>query len=75
MKDIESFQADNRNSDVVAIEINNLTKRFGNFTAIDGLTLTVKYGEILVCLARMDPERLQQLMLSAVCRNLPPGKS
>src|SRR4051794_6949010 len=46
MKDIESFQADNRNSDVVAIEINNLTKRFGNFTAIDGLTLTVKYGEI-----------------------------
>src|SRR6476620_9758791 len=46
MKDIESFQADNRNSDMVAIEINNLTKRFGNFTAIDGLTLTVKYGEI-----------------------------
>lgn len=46
MKDIESVQADNRNSDVVAIEINNLTKRFGNFTAIDGLTLTVKYGEI-----------------------------
>lgn len=46
MKDIESFQDDNRNSDVVAIEINNLTKRFGNFTAIDGLTLTVKYGEI-----------------------------
>src|SRR5690242_20361893 len=46
MKDIESFQDDNRNSDVVAIEINNLTKRFGNFTAIDGLTLAVKYGEI-----------------------------
>src|SRR3954471_23511123 len=46
MKDIESFQADNRNSDVVAIEINNLTKRFGDFTAIDNLTLAVKYGEI-----------------------------
>jgi ABC-2 type transport system ATP-binding protein len=30
----------------VAIRINRLTKRFGNFTAIDNLSLIVKYGEI-----------------------------
>jgi ABC-2 type transport system ATP-binding protein len=30
----------------VAIKINKLTKRFGNFTAIDNLSLIVKYGEI-----------------------------
>lgn len=30
----------------VAIEILRLTKRFGNFTAVDDLTLTVNYGEI-----------------------------
>jgi daunorubicin resistance ABC transporter ATP-binding subunit len=33
-------------SNVVAIEINKLTKRFGNFTAVDDLSLVVKYGEI-----------------------------
>ncbi len=30
----------------VAIRINKLIKRFGNFTAIDNLSLIVKYGEI-----------------------------
>lgn len=30
----------------LAIEISGVTKRFGNFTAIDDLTLAVKYGEI-----------------------------
>ncbi len=29
-----------------AIEIERLTKRFGNFTAVDDLSLVVKYGEI-----------------------------
>jgi len=48
----ESFQAENRrnsnsnSSNQVAIEINKLTKRFRNFTAIDDLSLVVKYGEI-----------------------------
>src|ERR1043165_5864345 len=48
----ESFEAENRgnsnsnSSRQVAIEINKLTKRFGNFTALDDLSLTVKYGEI-----------------------------
>lgn len=52
MKATKSFQTENhRNSDgttsnQVAIEINKLTKRFGNFTAVDDLSLVVKYGEI-----------------------------
>jgi ABC-2 type transport system ATP-binding protein len=29
-----------------AIELQNLTKRFGNFTAVDGLSLDIKWGEI-----------------------------
>ena len=29
-----------------AIELNNLTKRFGNFTAVDGLDLDIGWGEI-----------------------------
>jgi len=29
-----------------AIELNNLTKKFGDFTAVDDLSLTVKEGEI-----------------------------
>jgi ABC-2 type transport system ATP-binding protein len=29
-----------------AIELKNLTKRFGNFTAVDGLVLDIKWGEI-----------------------------
>ena len=29
-----------------AIEIERLTKRFGNFSAVDDLSLVVKYGEI-----------------------------
>jgi ABC-2 type transport system ATP-binding protein len=29
-----------------AIELNNLTKRFGNFTAVDGLVLDIGWGEI-----------------------------
>ena len=29
------------------IEINNLTKKFDQFTAIDDLTFTVKEGEVL----------------------------
>ena len=52
MKATEYFEANNKvdstsvTSDQVAIEIQGLTKRFGDFTAVDGLTLTVKYGEI-----------------------------
>ena len=48
----ESFEAENRrnsnsnSNNQVAIEINKLTKRFRNFTAIDDLSLVVKYGEI-----------------------------
>ena len=48
----ESFEAENRrnsnrnNSNQAAIEINKLTKRFGNFTAVDDLSLVVEYGEI-----------------------------
>jgi ABC-2 type transport system ATP-binding protein len=47
-----SFAAENRsnsnrnNSNQAAIEINKLTKRFGNFTAVDDLSLVVEYGEI-----------------------------
>jgi ABC-type multidrug transport system ATPase subunit len=29
-----------------AIELNRLTKRFGDFTAVDGFSLTVRSGEI-----------------------------
>jgi daunorubicin resistance ABC transporter ATP-binding subunit len=36
----------NNISKEVAIEISNVTKRFGNFSAIDDLSLTVKRGEI-----------------------------
>ena len=36
---------DNSSSDI-AIEISNLTKRFENVTALDNLSLAVKYGEI-----------------------------
>lgn len=47
---IKSYEAKSRKtkntSDEVAIEINKLTKRFGNFTAVDELSLVVKYGEI-----------------------------
>src|SRR5438876_10834139 len=46
MKAMESFEAENRSSNVVAIRINKLTKCFGNFTAVDDLSLVVKYGEI-----------------------------
>ena len=48
----ESFAAENcrnsnrNNSNQAAIEINKLTKRFGNFTAVDDLSLVVEYGEI-----------------------------
>ena len=48
----ESFEDENRrnsnrnNSNQAAIEINKLTKRFGNFTAVDDLSLVVEYGEI-----------------------------
>ena len=48
----ESFEAENRRNrnsnsgNQVAIEINKLTKRFGNFMAIDDLSLVVRYGEI-----------------------------
>ncbi len=30
----------------VVLEIKNLTRRFGNFTAVDALTLSVNAGEI-----------------------------
>ena len=48
----ESFEDENRrnsnrnNSNQGAIEIDRLTKRFGNFTAVDDLSLVVEYGEI-----------------------------
>ena len=29
-----------------AVEVNNLTRRFGDFTAVDSLTFTVQPGEI-----------------------------
>ncbi|MBV9668267.1 MAG: ATP-binding cassette domain-containing protein [Nitrososphaeraceae archaeon] len=49
MKDTELTRSDsiynNSNSDI-AIEISNLTKRFENVTALDNLSLAVKYGEI-----------------------------
>lgn len=41
---MNSSSSSNDNT-VMAIEIKNLTKRFGNFTAVDNLSLTVKYGE------------------------------
>lgn len=51
MKDTELNKSDsysiydNSSSDI-AIEISNLTKRFENVTALDNLSLAVKYGEI-----------------------------
>ena len=29
-----------------AIDVNNLTKKFGNFTAVDNISFNVKRGEI-----------------------------
>lgn len=31
---------------MISIEVKNLTKRFGNFTAVDGISFTIKKGEI-----------------------------
>ncbi|MBV9178768.1 MAG: ATP-binding cassette domain-containing protein, partial [Nitrososphaeraceae archaeon] len=50
---IESFDVDNYENNTsatitnqAAIEIQRLTKHFQKFTAVDNLTLSVKYGEI-----------------------------
>ena len=37
----------NESDDVPALCIKGLTKRYGSFTALDGLTLSVKSGQIL----------------------------
>lgn len=51
MKDTElnksnSYSIYDNSSSNIAIEISNLTKRFENVTALDNLSLAVKYGEI-----------------------------
>jgi daunorubicin resistance ABC transporter ATP-binding subunit len=51
VKDAELTKSDrysiyNNSSSDIAIEISNLTKRFENVTALDNLSLAVKYGEI-----------------------------
>jgi ABC-2 type transport system ATP-binding protein len=42
------------------IELVDLTKKYRSFTAVDHLNLTVRKGEILVCLAPMVPGNRQQ---------------
>ena len=44
-----------------AIELNNLTKKFGDFTAVDDLSLHVKEGEIFGFLDLTVQERVQPL--------------
>ena len=51
MKDAELTKSDSysiydNSSSEIAIEISNLTKRFENVTALDNVSLAVKYGEI-----------------------------
>jgi ABC-2 type transport system ATP-binding protein len=41
-----------------AIELNNLTKKFGDFTAVDDLSLQVKKVKYLVFLALMVQEKV-----------------
>ena len=34
------------------IEVENLTKRFGDFVAVDALNFSVEHGEVLACSVR-----------------------
>lgn len=43
-----------------AIEVTNLVKRYKDLLALDHFSLTVKEGEILGLLERMDPVRQQR---------------
>src|SRR5574340_419940 len=45
-KGIMSHPSNPPNSDRLAIEVSNLTLRFGSFTAVDHIALRVLYGEI-----------------------------
>ena len=38
------------------IVLTDLTKKYGSFTAVDHICLSVGKGEISVCLALMEPE-------------------
>jgi ABC-2 type transport system ATP-binding protein len=38
------------------IEVRNLSKKFGSFTAVDNISFEVYKGEILVFLGQMEPE-------------------
>jgi ABC-2 type transport system ATP-binding protein len=42
----DRYSINNNSSSDIAIDISNLTKRFENITALDNLSLAVKYGEI-----------------------------
>jgi ABC-2 type transport system ATP-binding protein len=42
----DRYSITNNSSSDIAIDISNLTKRFENITALDNLSLAVKYGEI-----------------------------
>ena len=46
------------NADEVII-VENLTKKFGNFTAVDAISFEVKRGEILVFWEQMELEKLR----------------
>jgi ABC-2 type transport system ATP-binding protein len=40
------------------IEVRNLSKKFGSFTAVDNISFEVYKGEILVFLGQMDRKQL-----------------
>ena len=41
-----------------AIEVKDFYKRYGSFTAIDGISFTVRRGKYSACSARTGPVRL-----------------
>ena len=42
------------------IQVENITKRYGNFTAVDGISFDIDEGEIVGFLVQMEQEKVQR---------------
>jgi ABC-2 type transport system ATP-binding protein len=56
-----------------AIEVRNLSKKFGSFTAVDNISFEVYKGEILVFLGQMERKTTAMKMLIGI--STPTGRS